>query len=197
MAALAGDRWLFADALAIVAAVFAALRYRAFAPRMRTPLSSFFGHDKPPCLSVTTSRNRRQWPWGYLTSIQMDYATHSFAAITPTNCFAPFPVFQKSVFPDCSRRSGANSGLILAIQRCEGSQSPLRSGDLMGRHSSTAITLSRHAEAFRSQGFLVDRVLPPFPIHCQPSRREGRRFDRPLQHGIGWKSYQDILVSSV
>ena len=146
MPALAGDRWLLADALAIVAAVFAALRYRALAPRMRTPLSSFFGHDKPPCLSVTTSRNRRQWPWGYLTSIQMDYATHSFAAITPTNCFAHFPVFQKSVFPDCSRRSGANSGLILAIQRWEGSQSSLRSCDLMDRHSSTAITLSRHAK---------------------------------------------------
>ena len=65
---------------------------------MRTLLSFLFGHDKPPCLSVTTSRSRRQWPWGYLTSIQMDYATHSFAAITPTNCFARFPVFQKSDF---------------------------------------------------------------------------------------------------
>jgi hypothetical protein len=26
------------------------------------------------------------------------YATHSFVAITPTNCFARFPVFQKSDF---------------------------------------------------------------------------------------------------
>jgi hypothetical protein len=47
MAAVANDRWLLADALAIVAAILAALRRRAIASRMRTLFNFLLSHRNP------------------------------------------------------------------------------------------------------------------------------------------------------
>src|SRR5260370_16083120 len=47
MPAVANDRWLLADALAIVAAILAALRRRAIASRMHALFNFLLGHRNP------------------------------------------------------------------------------------------------------------------------------------------------------